>query len=470
MKQDFDVVVIGSGPGGYVCAIRLAQLGRSVAVVEREHLGGICLNWGCIPTKALLRSAELYDLCRHGDAFGFTAENVTFSLPKMVERSRSVAGQLSKGIAHLLKKNNVSVLMGDGILGSKVAGLFPVHVTDKAGTKQTIHGKNVVLAVGARPRALPTVSVDGDAIVTSKEAMTPSAMPKDLMIIGSGAIGCEFACFYRLLGANVTVVEMQDRILPQEDQDVSAFARKAFEGKGIIIHTGATVISAVPQKKGQVSVTVRHGGVDETKIYDRVIVAAGITANTDGIGLEKTKATLDRGLVVVDDFCQTADHGLYAIGDCIAGPWLAHKASHEGVLVAEHIAQVPNLHPLNRRRIPACTYTVPQIASIGFSEQDAVAAGHAIQVGRFPFMGNGKALAMGEKDGFIKTIFDGKTGELLGAHMVGAEVTELIQGYAIAMAGECTDQTLMGTIFPHPTLSEMMHEGVLDAHGRAIHI
>lgn len=470
MGQNFDVVIIGSGPGGYVSAIRCAQLGLSVAVVERDDLGGVCLNWGCIPTKALLRSAELYDLCRHSDAFGFSAKDVTFSLSDMVKRSRAIAGQLSGGISHLLKKNTVSVIKGTGILGGKKNGLFTVKIHNKDPKTTEITGKNVVLAVGARPRVFPHLPINGASVVTSKEAMIPDTVPKDLLIIGSGAIGCEFAGFYGFLGSNVTIIEMQDRILPQEDSEVSAFAQKSFEQRGMTIQTAAMVEKIDILSNGLVNATIKSAHGTHQKTVDRVIVAAGITPNTDGVGIETTAAKTDGGHVVVDGFCQTAEPGLYAIGDCVAGPWLAHKASHEGVLVAEHITGVPGLHPINRAHIPACTYTTPEIASIGLTEIAARADGRAIKVGRFPFMANGKALTMGEKNGFIKTIFDSKTGELLGAHMIGAHVTELIQGYAIAMAGECTDEVLSHTIFPHPTLSEMMHEGVLDADNRSIHI
>ncbi|SDE94651.1 dihydrolipoyl dehydrogenase [Rhodospira trueperi] len=461
----FDIVVVGGGPGGYVAAIRAAQLGLKTAVVEREHLGGICLNWGCIPTKALLRSAEVHRMMRHASDFGLSADNVRFDLDAVVKRSRAVAGQLTKGVTHLLKKNKVTVF--DGHARLKGGGALAVTKDDKPVADLT--AKHIILATGARARTLPGLEPDGRLVWTYKEAMVPPAMPKSLLVIGSGAIGIEFASFFHEMGAETTVVEVMDRILPVEDPEISAFARKAFEKQGLTLHT-ATQVKAL--EKGEDSVTCTLEGKDgnTAKVtVDRVIVAVGIVGNVEDIGLETTKVEVDRTHVVTDDWCRTAEPGLYAIGDLTGPPWLAHKASHEGVLCVERIAGVADVHPLDTRRIPGCTYCHPQIASVGLTEEKAKAAGHTVRVGRFPFMGNGKAIALGEPEGLVKTVFDAETGELLGAHMIGAEVTELIQGYAVAMTLETTEAELMHTVFPHPTLSEMMHESVLDAHGRAVH-
>jgi len=461
----FDLIVVGGGPGGYVAAIRSAQLGLKTALVEREHLGGICLNWGCIPTKALLRSAEAHRMMRHAGDYGLAAENVRFDLSKVVKRSRGVAAQLSKGVGHLLKKNKVTVI--DGHAALKGGGALTV-TKDGAPTTE-LKAKHIILATGARARTLPGLEPDGKLVWTYKDAMVPKAMPKSLLVIGSGAIGIEFASFFHEMGADTTVVEVMDRVLPVEDPEISAFARKSFEKQGLKIHTSTTVTAL---KRGQDSVTCTlqdKDGKARDVTVDRVIVAVGIVGNVENIGLEGTKVQVDRTHVVTDEWCRTTEPGVYAIGDLTGPPWLAHKASHEGVLCVEKIAGAPNVHPLNIRRIPGCTYCHPQIASVGLSEDKAKAKGYEVRVGRFPFMGNGKAIALGEPEGLVKTVFDAKTGELLGAHMIGAEVTELIQGYAVAMTLETTETELMHTVFPHPTLSEMMHESVLDAYVRAIH-
>ena len=463
--QSFDLVVVGGGPGGYVAAIRAAQLKLSVALVEREHLGGICLNWGCIPTKALLRTAEVYRNIQHAEQFGLTVGQVSFDVAKIVKRSRQVAGQLSKGVAFLLKKNKVAVFDG----AAKLQGPRTVAVEKDGKPVATLQAKHVILATGARARALPGLEPDGKLVWTYKEAMVPAAMPKSLLVVGSGAIGIEFASFYRALGAAVTVVEVLPRVLPVEDEEISAHAQKQFAKQGMTILTGATVKS-LAKSDSDVTATIEAGGKTSQIQAERVIMAVGITGNVEGIGLETTKAKTDRGHVVVNEWTETAEPGLYAIGDLAGPPWLAHKASHEGVIAAERIAGVKGLHPLDAKRIPGCTFCHPQVASVGLTEAAAKAAGRAVRVGRFPFVGNGKAIALGEAEGLIKTVFDAKTGELLGAHMVGAEVTELIQGYAVAMSLETTEAELMHTVFPHPTLSEMMHESVLEAYGRAIHI
>jgi len=461
----FDVIVIGGGPGGYVAAIRAAQLKLKTALVEREHLGGICLNWGCIPTKALLRSADVYHDMRHAGAFGLKASGVGFDLPAVVKRSRGVAKQLNQGVGHLLKKNKVTVFDGAG----RLAGSGKVSVAKDGKDVATLQAKHIILATGARARSLPGLEPDGKLVWTYKEAMVPDAMPKSLLVVGSGAIGIEFASFYRTLGAEVTVVEVLPRVLPVEDEEISAFARKAFEKQGMKIHTSATVKAL---KKGADSVTATiapEGGKPFEVTVDRVILAVGITGNVEDLGLDGTKVKVDRGHVVIDEWCRTGEPGVYAIGDLAGPPWLAHKASHEGVICVERIAGVPGVHPLDVTRIPGCTYCRPQVASIGLTETKAKEQGHQVKVGRFPFIGNGKAIALGEPEGLVKTVFDAKTGELLGAHMVGAEVTELIQGYGVAKTLETTEAELMHAVFPHPTLSEMMHESVLDAYGRAIH-
>ena len=461
--MNYDLIVIGGGPGGYVAAIRAAQLGLRTAVVERENLGGICLNWGCIPTKALLRSAEVLRNAKHAAEYGLVIQNPSFDLDKVVQRSRRVAGQLNGGVKHLLKKNKVAVIEGE----AKLLGKGQVAVTKNGAAVGTFGAKNIIIATGARARTLPGLEDDGNLVWTYRKAMTPNTTPKSLLVIGSGAIGIEFASFYNELGAKVTVVEVMDRILPVEDEEISAFARKQFEKQGMRIITGA---KAGNLRKGADSVTVavEANGKTEDITVDRVILAVGITPNTENLGLENTKVQTDRGHIKTNANCQTDEPGVYAIGDVTGAPWLAHKASHEGVIAAEHIAgQHP--HALDVRNIPGCTYSHPQVASVGLTEKKAKEAGYEVRVGRFPFIGNGKAIALGEADGMVKTVFDAKTGELLGAHMVGAEVTELIQGYAVAKTMETTEQELMQTVFPHPTLSEMMHESVLDAYGRAIH-
>jgi dihydrolipoamide dehydrogenase len=460
----FDVVVIGSGPGGYVAAIRAAQLGMKTAVVEAKHLGGICLNWGCIPTKALLRSAEIFENIRHASAFGLTVKDFSFDIKKVVERSRGVAKQLNSGVAHLLKKNKVQVFDGRG----KLNGPGKVSVTKDGKPVADLTAKHIILATGARPRALPGLEPDGKLVWTYFEAMVPEKMPKSLLVVGSGAIGIEFASFYRSLGAEVTVVEIIDRILPVEDEEISTFARKQFEKQGMTIHTGTTVKGL---KKGadSVTATLEGGGKTWDVTAERVILAVGIVGNVEDLGLEGTKVKVDRTHIVIDEWCRTGEPGVYAIGDVVAAPWLAHKASHEGVICVEKIAGLEHVHPLVVSRIPGCTYSRPQVASVGMTEKAAKDAGYDIRVGRFPFIGNGKAIALGEPEGMVKTVFDKKTGELLGAHMVGAEVTELIQGYGVAKSLETTEEDLVHTVFPHPTLSEMMHESVLSALGRAIH-
>jgi dihydrolipoamide dehydrogenase len=462
-EQKFDVVVIGAGPGGYVCAIRAAQLGLKVAVVEREHLGGICLNWGCIPTKAMLRSSEVFHLMHRAKEFGLKADGIGYDLDAVVKRSRGIAKQLNQGVGHLLKKNKVTVVMGAATLPK--AGV--VEVKGEKGT-ETLTAPHIVLATGARARELPGLEADGDLVWTYKTALTPPRMPKELLVIGSGAIGIEFASFYSTLGAKVTVVEVMDRILPVEDAEISAFAKKSFVKQGITILEKATV-KKLDRQKGRVTAHIESGGKTETRDFDTVISAVGIVGNVEGMGLEALGVKVERTHVVTDAYCRTGVSGLYAIGDVAGAPWLAHKASHEGVMVAELIAGKNHVHPVKPEAIAGCTYCHPQVASVGLTEEKAKASGREIKVGRFPFIGNGKALALGESEGMVKTIFDAKTGELLGAHMIGAEVTELIQGYVVGRALETTEEDLMNTVFPHPTLSEMMHESVLDAYGRAIH-
>jgi dihydrolipoamide dehydrogenase len=463
-ENSFDLIVLGGGPGGYVAAIRAAQLGMKTALVEREHLGGICLNWGCIPTKALLRSSEIYHLLHRLDDFGFSAKDISFDPGKVVARSRAVAKQLSNGVAYLLRKNKVTVLDGHG----RLAGKGRLAVMKDGNPVAELAAEHIVLATGARARSLPGLEADGDSVWTYKEAMVPPAIPKSLLVVGSGAIGIEFASFYHDMGAEVTVVEVLDRVLPVEDEEISAFARKAFEKQGIKIHTGATV-TALEQNSNTVKARIAADGETSEANVERVILAVGIVGNVEGIGLENTGVVVDRSHVVVDEWLRTGEPGIYAIGDLVGPPWLAHKASHEGVICVERIAGVNDLHPLDTRNIPACTYCRPQVASVGLTEKSAREAGYEVKIGHFPFIGNGKAIALGEPEGMVKTIFNSKTGELLGAHMVGAEVTELIQGYTIAKTLETTETELIRTIFPHPTLSETMHEAVLDAYGRAIH-
>lgn len=462
---DYDVVIVGGGPGGYVAAIRASQLGFKTAVVEKEHMGGICLNWGCIPTKALLRSSEINHLLHSLDAYGFKAEKISFDFKKIIERSRGVATQLANGVKHLMKKNKVTVIEGAAQIKGKQGAEIELAIEGKPSIKAT----HVILATGARARQLPGLEADGKLVWSYKEAMVPEALPKSLLVIGSGAIGIEFASFYRLMGAEVTVVEVQDQILPVEDKEISALARKSFEKQGIKILTSATV-KALKKNKDSVTATVESAGKSQEITVDRVISAVGIVGNTENLGLEKTKVKVEKGHIVTNEWCATAEPGIYAIGDVAGGPWLAHKASHEGVLCVEKIKGLKTAHPMKKTNIPGCTYSYPQIASVGLTEDAAKALGkHDVKVGRFPYLGNGKAIAMGEPEGLVKTIFDGKTGELLGAHMIGAEVTELIQGFCLAKTLEATEQEIMDTIFPHPTLSEMMHESVLDAFGRVIH-
>jgi dihydrolipoamide dehydrogenase len=461
--QSFDLIVVGGGPGGYVTAIRGAQLGMKVACVEREHLGGICLNWGCIPTKALLRSSEINHLLHHLKDFGFAADNIRFDLAAVVKRSRAVAKQLASGVGFLLKKNKVTVFDGHG----RLAGKNTLAVEKDGKPVATLKAPHIILATGARARQLPGLEADGKLIWTYKEAMVPTAMPKSLLVVGSGAIGVEFASFYRNMGAEVTVVEVLDRVLPVEDEEISAFAQKAFEKQGMKIFTSAMVKGA-KKNADSVTVTIETGGKSSEITVDRVISAVGIVGNTENLGIEGTGVKVDRTHVVIDEFCHTGEPGVYAIGDLAGPPWLAHKASHEGVVCVEAIAGL-HPHPIDWSNIPGCTYCRPQVASVGLTEARAKAAGHLVKVGRFPFIGNGKAIALGESEGMVKTVFDAKTGELLGAHMIGAEVTELIQGFVVARTLETTEAELMETIFPHPTVSETMHEAVLDAYGRAIH-
>jgi dihydrolipoamide dehydrogenase len=464
-ETSFDMIVVGGGPGGYVAAIRAAQLGMKTAVVEREHMGGICLNWGCIPTKALLRTSEVYGLIKHADAFGLSVKEVSFDPKKIVERSRKVASQLSNGVKGLMKKNKVTVFDGAAKLAG--AGKLAVAMNDKSNV--TLAYKHVILATGARARNLPGLEVDGKLVWSYKEAMVPAEFPKSLLVIGSGAIGIEFASFYRTMGAEVTVCEVMDRVLPVEDEEVSAFAKRAFEKQGMKILTGATV-SNLKKGANNVTATIKVGDKTQEITVDRVISAVGIVGNVENLGLEGTKVKVEKTHIVIDQSGFTGEPNVYAIGDVAGPPWLAHKAMHEGVLVVEKIAGVKGVHPMNTQNIPGCTYCQPQVASIGLTEAAAKAKGLQIKVGKFPFIGNGKAIALGEPEGFIKTIFDAKTGELLGAHMIGAEVTELIQGYSVAKTLETTEAELMATVFPHPTLSEMMHESVLAAYGRTLHI
>jgi dihydrolipoamide dehydrogenase len=461
--QNFDVVVLGGGPGGYVAAIRAAQLGLKAAVVERENLGGICLNWGCIPTKALLRSSEINHLLHNLKEFGFAADNIRFDLAAVVKRSRGVAKQLSSGVTHLLRKNKVQVFDGTG----RLAGKGTVSVEKDGKPVATLSARHIILATGARARQLPGMEADGKLIWTYREAMVPPAMPKSLLVIGSGAIGIEFASFYLNMGAEVTVVEVMDRVLPVEDAEISAFARKAFEKQGMKIITSAAVKGL---KKGadSVTATIEAGGKSQDITVDRVISAVGIVGNVENLGLEGTAIKVDRTHVIIDEYCRTGEPGVYAIGDLCGPPWLAHKASHEAVVCVEAIAGL-HPHPIDWTNIPGCTYARPQVASVGLTEAKAREGGREVKVGHFPFIGNGKAIAMGEAEGMVKTVFDANTGELLGAHMVGAEVTEMIQGYTIARTLEATEAELMHTVFPHPTISETMHEAVLDAYGRAIH-
>jgi dihydrolipoamide dehydrogenase len=462
--QTFDVIVIGAGPGGYVAAIRASQLGLKTAIVEREHMGGICLNWGCIPTKAMLRSSEVFHLMHRAKEFGLKADNIGYDIEAVVKRSRGVAKQLSSGVSHLMKKNKVTVIMGEATLPAK--GKVSVK-TDK-GTEE-LTAKNIILATGARARELPGLEADGKRVWTYKAALTPPHMPGKLLVIGSGAIGIEFASFYNTLGSDTTVVEVMDRILPVEDEEISAFAMKSFEKQGMKIMQKA-MVKQLDRAADKVTAHIEVGGKIEKHEFDTVISAVGIVANTEGLGLEALGAKIDRSFVVTDEYCRSGVEGLYVIGDATNGPWLAHKASHEGVMVAELCAGKNTPHPVKPEAIAGCTYCHPQVASVGLTEAKAKEQGYSVKVGKFPFIGNGKAIALGEPEGLIKTVFDAKTGELLGAHMIGAEVTELIQGYVVGQKLETTEEDLMETVFPHPTLSEMMHESVLDAYDRVIHM
>lgn len=469
MAENFDIVVIGGGPGGYVAAIRASQLGFKTALIEREHLGGICLNWGCIPTKALLASADIYEKMQHAANYGLSANNISFDLNKIVERSRGVTKQMSGGVAFLMKKNKITVFDASAKL-AKGSDAPKVIATSKDGKQTEIIAKHVILATGARARTIPQAGLepDGNLIWTYKEALVPNTMPKSLLVIGSGAIGIEFASFFKALGAEVTVVEALDRIMPVEDKDISDFAAKQFKKRGMKILTSASV-KGLKKTASNVTATIEIDGKTQEITADRVILAVGIVGNVENLGLEELGVKIDKTHIVTDGMGTTNVKGLYAIGDVAGAPWLAHKASHEGISCVEKIAGL-HAHPIDPRKVPGCTYANPQVASIGLTEAKAKELGYELKIGRFPFSGNGKAVALGEADGMVKTVFDAKTGELLGAHMVGTEVTEMVQGYVVAMGLETTEVQLMDTIFPHPTLSEMMHESVLDAYGRAIHI
>jgi len=477
-ETNFDLIVVGGGPGGYVAAIRAAQLGLKTALVEREHLGGICLNWGCIPTKALLRTAEVAHLIGRAEEFGLKATLDGVDLQKVVARSRAVAAQLTKGVGGLMKKNKITVVVGEARLdGMAAGGLRKLAVTDADGKAlDGLTAKHIILATGARARTLPGLEPDGKSIVTYKEAMVPESMPSKLLVVGSGAIGMEFASFYSDLGAEVTVVEVLDRILPVEDSDISKFAAKAFKSQGMTLKT-STAVKSLKSAHGKVTAEIAPvnsdkagGGKVDKLTFDRVILAVGITGNVENLGLEGTRVKVNRGHIAIDKWGATGEAGIYAIGDVAGPPWLAHKASHEGVACVEHLAGVKGAHSLDAGNVPGCTYCRPQVASVGLTEDQAKEQGFAIKVGGFPFIGNGKAIALGEAEGLVKTVFDKKTGALLGAHLIGAEVTELIQGFAIARTLETTEAELMQTVFPHPTLSEMMHESTLAAFGRVIHM
>ena len=465
MKKKYDLAVIGGGPGGYVAAIRGSQLGLSTVLVEHENLGGVCLNWGCIPTKALLKTAEVFRNIKNAEKYGLRVSGLGYDIDKIVDRSRNIAEQLSLGVTGLLKKNQVDVINGFG----KLSGNGRVSIARDQSNTIDLLAKNIIIASGARARVLPGFEPDGELIWTYKEAMTPNIMPKKLLVVGSGAIGIEFASFYNTLGADVTVIELLPRILPTEDIEISELAQKLFEKDGITFITKAK-LDSLKKKKGTVSCIIKF----EQKVleldFDRVIMAVGIQGNHEGIGLENTMVKVEKEHIVVDQWNATSEDGVYAIGDIVGPPWLAHKASHEGVMCVEGIAGAEDAHAFDAWNVPGCTYSHPQIASVGLTEAKAKEAGHKVKVGKFPFIGNGKAIALGAAEGLVKTVFDAETGELLGAHMIGAEVTELIQGYVIAREGELTEETLMHTVFPHPTLSEMMHESVLASQGRVLHM
>ncbi len=465
MTDQYDVAIIGGGPGGYVAAIRAAQLGLKVAVIEREHMGGICLNWGCIPTKALLRSSEIHHLLHNLGDYGFSVQGIQFDFQKIIKRSRDVSSQLTKGIAHLMKKNKVTVIDGHG----KLAGKGKIAVEKDGKKVNEVAAKHIILATGARARSLPGLEADGKLVWSYREALQPDVLPKKLLVVGSGAIGSEFASFFLNMGSEVTLVEVMDRILPVEDEEISKFVHKAFEKQGMKVITGATV-KALKKGKNDVTATIEKGGKAEDQKFDRVIMAVGIVGNTENLGLEATRVKVEKTHVVINEWCETGEPGVYAIGDLAGPPWLAHKASHEGVICVEKIAGQKDVHPLKTKLVPGCTYCRPQVASVGLTEKAAKEKGYKVKVGRFSFVGNGKAIALGEPEGLVKTVFDEKTGELLGAHMVGTEVTEMIQGYVVAMNLESTEAELMHTVFAHPTLSEMMHEAVLDAYGKVVHM
>ena len=464
MAESYDLIVLGSGPGGYVAAIRAAQLGLKTAIVERENLGGICLNWGCIPTKALLRTAEIYHYLQNAGAYGLKAAQIGADLDAVVKRSRGVAKQLSQGVAFLMKKHKISVHMGEG----RLTGPGKLEVKGEKGT-ETLTARNIIIATGARARDLPFAPADGKRIWTYRHALVPAEMPKKLLVIGSGAIGIEFASFYSDMGADVTVVEMLDRLVPVEDAEVSAFLEKQVKKQGMTVLTGAGVEELKATAKGVSARIKTRDGKTQSGEYSHAIVAIGIVPNTENIGLEALGVKMTKGHIDTDGMCRTNVPGLWAIGDVTAPPWLAHKAMHEAVIAAEAIAG-GHPHTMDPKNIPGCTYCRPQIASVGLTEAKAKELGYEVKVGNFPFIGNGKAIALGEPEGFTKTVFDARTGELLGAHMIGAEVTELIQGYTVGKTAELIDEDFIGTVFPHPTLSETMHEGVLSAFGRALHI
>ena len=464
-SQSFDIVIIGGGPGGYVCAIRAAQAGLSVALVERENLGGVCLNWGCIPTKSLLYTADLFREIQEAETFGISVQKATFDLEKVVQRSRAVSEQLTNGVKFLMKKNKVQIFDGIG----RLDGPGRVLVTAEDQAEVIIESNAIVIATGARARSLPNIEPDGEHIWTYREAMVPKELPKKLLVIGSGAIGIEFASFYNALGSDVTIVEVLPQILPVEDTEVSEFVQKEFEGRGVKIMTATRVESLNLTKKGLSAKITSESGSEEN-IFDRAILAVGVTGNIENLGIETTSVTTEKGSILVNEWLETEEEGIYAIGDVAGAPLLAHKAMHEGVFCAEQIAGINHAQPMQKSRVPGCTYCHPQVASVGLTERAASEAGYKLRIGKFPLMGNGKAIAIGDTAGFVKTIFDADTDELIGAHLVGPAVTEMIQGFVVAMGLETTETELMEAIFPHPTVSEAMHESILDAYGQALHI